>query len=129
MERGVILIIGIGNDIIEISRIKQAIERSERFLKRVFDKVEIEYFESRNMKPEFIAGRFAAKEAVAKALGTGFRGFTFKDIVIERNELGKPLVILKGRAKEIAAKQGDYRFFISISHSEENAIAVAIMEA
>ena len=129
MKRGVILIIGIGNDIIEISRIKQAIERSERFLKKVFDKVEIEYFESRNMKPEFIAGRFAAKEAIAKALGTGFRGFTFKDIVIERNELGKPRVILKGRAKEIAAEKGDYRFFISISHSEENAIAMAIMEA
>jgi holo-[acyl-carrier protein] synthase len=123
------LIIGIGNDIIEISRIKRAVERSERFLERVFDKVEIEYFESRNMKPEFIAGRFAAKEAVVKALGTGFRGFAFKDIVIVRNELGKPLVLLKGKAKEIAAKNGDYRFFVSIAHSEENAIAMAIMEA
>lgn len=122
------MIIGIGTDIVEISRIKDAIEKNPNFINKLFSKNEIEYFKSRNLRTEFIAGRFAAKEAVAKALGTGFSGIEFKDIEIDRTASGKPIVVLKGKAKLIAQKHGEYRFFVSISHSIDNAIAYAVME-
>jgi len=122
------LIIGIGTDIVEIDRINKAIERTPNFINKLFTKKEIEYFISRKMRPEFIAGKFAAKESVAKALGTGFRKFGFRDIEIDKDELGKPLVLLSGEAKEIANKFGDYKLHLSISHGRENAIAYAILE-
>lgn len=122
------MIAGIGTDIIEICRIKEAVDKNLNFLDRVFDKNELEYFKSRGMRAEYIAGRFAAKEAIAKALGTGFRQFNLKDIVIDRTALGKPIVILKGKAKQIAEKCGEYKMHLSISHSKDNAIAYAILE-
>ena len=118
---------GIGTDIIEIDRIEKAINR-EAFLTKMFHNREIDYFKMRNMKPEFIAGRFAAKEAIVKALGTGFRGIKFKDIIVDRNSLGKPIVVLKGEAEKIASKYGEYTIHISISHGRDNAIAYAIWE-
>ena len=123
-----VLIIGVGIDIVEIRRIKSAIESNERFLEKIFTSGELEYLRSRNLRPEYVAGRFAAKEAVSKALGTGFRGFDFKDIEIDRTTLGKPLVILKGKAKLIAKKQGQYNIHLSISHGEDSAVAYAILE-
>lgn len=122
------MIIGIGTDIVEIDRINKAIKRTPNFINKLFTKKEIEYFISRKMRPEFIAGKFAAKESVAKALGTGFRKFGFRDIEIDKDELGKPLVLLSGGAKEIADKFGDYKLHLSISHGRENAIAYAILE-
>jgi len=122
------LIIGIGTDIVEIERIEKAINRNLNFINKLFTKNEIEYFKSRNMRSEFIAGRFAAKEAVSKALGTGFRGFEFKDIEIENNILGKPMVNLKGKAKKMDKKWGNYKIHLSISHGRENAIAYAVLE-
>ncbi|AWZ47631.1 holo-ACP synthase [Hathewaya limosa] len=122
------MIIGVGVDIIEINRIKKALERRDAFLNKLFNKSEIDYFARKKFRPEFVAGKFAAKEAVAKALGTGFREFDFKDILIENNTLGKPMVSLKGKAKLIASKNGDYRIHISISHSCTDAIAYAVME-
>ncbi|MFT5874761.1 MAG: holo-[acyl-carrier protein] synthase [Clostridium sp.] len=124
----IVLIIGVGTDIVEIGRIKNAIEANSRFLEKIFTSVELEYFKSRNLRPEYVAGRFAAKEAVAKALGTGFRGFDFKDIEIDRTTLGKPIVILKGKAKLIAKKEGQYNIHLSISHGQESAVAYAILE-
>ncbi len=122
------MINGIGVDIIEISRIKRAIERNANFINKMFSKNEIEYLQSRNMRAESVAGRFAAKEAVAKALGTGFRGFDFKDIEIDITTLGKPIVLLKGKAKKMDKRWGKYKIHLSISHSRENAIAYAILE-
>jgi holo-[acyl-carrier protein] synthase len=122
------LITGIGTDIVEIHRIKDAVEKRKGFLEKIFNESEIEYLKRRNMRPEYIAGRFAAKEAVSKALGTGFRGFDFKDIVIERTALGKPIVELKGKAKMIALKNGDYKLYLSISHCNEYATAYAVLE-
>ncbi len=122
------MINGIGVDIIEISRIKRAIERNANFINKMFSKNEIEYLKSRNMRAESVAGRFAAKEAVAKALGTGFRGFDFKDIEIDITTLGKPIVLLKGKAKKMDKRWGKYKIHLSISHSRENAIAYAILE-
>lgn len=122
------MIIGIGIDIVEIDRIERALNRNPRFIDKLFCKNEIDYFKSKNMRPEFIAGKFAAKEAVAKALGTGFRGFDFRDIEIDKNALGKPLVILRGKAKKMNKKFDNYKIHLSISHSKENAIAYAVLE-
>jgi len=122
------LILGVGIDIVEIRRIKNAIESNDRFLEKIFTSTELEYLKSRNLRPEYVAGRFAAKEAVAKALGTGFRGFDFKDIEIDRTTLGKPIVVLKGKAKLIAKKEGQYNIHLSISHGEDSAVAYAILE-
>ncbi len=127
-EGGGVVIVGVGVDIIEIRRIKSALDKGEGFLQRIFTSEEIEYLKGRNLRPEYIAGRFAAKEAVSKALGTGFRGFEFKDIIIESTTLGKPIVVLKGKAKLIAEKQGEYNLHLSISHGEDSAIAYAVLE-
>lgn len=124
----IVLILGVGTDIVEVGRIKKAIERNDRFLEKIFTITELDYLKSRNLRPEYVAGRFAAKEAVAKALGTGFRGFDFKDIEIDRTTLGKPIVTLKGKAKLIAKKEGQYNIHLSISHGVDSAVAYAILE-
>ncbi|MGL5822857.1 MAG: holo-ACP synthase [Sarcina sp.] len=123
------MILGIGTDIIEIQRIKKAIERSDKFIERNFSIKEIEYFKLRNFKFETIAGNFAAKEAISKAIGSGFRGFGLKDISILRNDLGKPFVELEKVVDDIIKNIiPQYKIHISISHSKENAIAYAILE-
>lgn len=122
------MIFGVGVDIVEIRRIKQAVSKHSNFIDRIFSKNEVEYLKNKNLRPEFIAGRFAAKEAIVKALGTGFSGFDFKDIEVDRTALGKPIVILKGKAKLMANKCGSYKIHLSISHGVDNAIACAVME-
>ncbi|RKD25330.1 holo-[acyl-carrier-protein] synthase [Caminicella sporogenes DSM 14501] len=119
------MINGIGIDIIEINRIYNAVKK-ERFLEKIFTDREIEYFKKINYNINTIAGSFAAKEAVAKALGTGIRGFRWIDIEIIRNKLGKPEVILYGKAKEIAHANGIQKILVSISHSREYAVSQAI---
>ena len=126
------MIIGIGVDIIEIERVRQAIQNNKNFLSKLFTEKEIDYFISRNMNSEVIAGNFAAEEAVSKALGTGIRGFSFKDIEILRNELGKPEVILHSGAKLIGNKlignNNSLRIHLSISHNNSSAIAYSVLE-
>jgi holo-[acyl-carrier protein] synthase len=122
------MIDGIGVDIVEIRRISDAIKRNHRFLEKVFTCCELEYFKNKKFNPQNIAGGFAAKEAVSKALGTGFRGFGLHDIEILRDDLGRPFVSLKGEAERIAESKGNYKVHISISHSDDNAIAYAILE-
>ncbi len=121
------MIIGIGVDIIEIERIKQAVEKTEGFLSRVFTASEIEFFSQRRNNPQVIAGNFAAKEAVVKALGTGLRGFEWTDIEVLRDALGKPYVLLYNSASTILAN--DCVIHISISHCKEYAVANAVIEA
>lgn len=120
------MIIGIGTDIIEIDRIENAINKNNSFLEKVFTAKEIEMFKSRNMRSEVIAGNFAVKEAVSKALGTGFRGFSLTDIEVLRDELGKPIVFLSKDIKKLISVE--YRLNISISHNKTSAIAFAILE-
>lgn len=126
------MIIGIGVDIIEIERVRQAIQNNKNFLSKLFTEREIDYFISRNMNSEVIAGNFAAKEAVSKALETGIRGFSFKDIEILRNELGKPEVILHNGANLIGNKlvgnNNSLRVHLSISHNNSSAIAYSVLE-
>ncbi|OPJ65098.1 holo-ACP synthase [Clostridium oryzae] len=122
------MIIGIGTDIVEISRIDKALSSQNSFLKKVYTDVEIEYMKSRNMNPQHAAGMFAAKEAAAKALGTGFRNFGLKDIEIYRDALGKPEINLKKNARKLAESYGNYKIHLSISHCKDNAIAYVILE-
>lgn len=122
------MIAGIGVDIVEIRRIETAMNRTSGFLEKIFTDSELKHLKSRNLRPEYIAGRFAAKEAVSKALGTGFRSFNFKDIIVENTDLGKPIVTLSGNADLIAKKMGEYNLQLSISHGEDSAVAYAILE-
>lgn len=124
------MILGIGIDIIEISRIEKAIERTNKFLERNFSKKEIEYFKSKSYRAESIAGSFAAKEALSKALGTGFRGFSLKDVEILRDELGKPYIEFSEKLKKILEdrKIKKIKIHLSISHNRGNSIANVIIE-
>ena len=121
------MILGVGTDIIEIERIKKAIERTPKFLEKAFTEKEIELFKSKAMKAEIIAGNFAAKEAISKAIGRGFRGFAFNDLEVLRDELGKPIVNISDKVKEFLEYE-EVIFHISISHNKTCAIAFVTME-
>ena len=122
------MITGIGNDIIEIERIKKAVEGNPKFLQKHFTLKEQEHFKKRNYSYETIAGNFAAKEAVSKALGTGFSGFGPIDIEISRNKVGGPVVFLHGKAKELAEEKNIEKVWVSISHCRAYATAYSIAE-
>ena len=121
------MIVGIGTDIIEIDRIEKVINRTSSFIEKSFTYNEIEYFKSKGLKGNVIAGNFAAKEAISKEMGTGFRGFGLKDIEVLRDDLGKPIVKLSDKIYELLDVK-EFCIHISISHSKENAIAYAVME-
>ncbi|MEQ8199674.1 MAG: holo-ACP synthase, partial [Clostridiaceae bacterium] len=86
------MIYGVGIDIIEIERVEKAVTRTRGFLEKIFTEREIEYFRNRNNNYQSLAGIFAAKEALAKAMGLGIRGFSLSEVEVVRNELGKPSV-------------------------------------
>ena len=125
------MIIGLGVDIAEVPRVKAAIERrGEPFLRRVFTPGEIEYCERFKNKFERYAGRFAAKEAAMKALGTGWRrGVRWVDFEVVRESSGRPSIALFGEAAKIAAKLGVTRISLSITHTEAQALAQVIFES
>lgn len=116
----------VGNDIIEISRIKKAWQRhGDRFLEKIFTAKEQAYCLSKKACPErHLAGRFAAKEAIAKALGTGFGPISWLDIEIINDAQGKPIVVSSER---LLSEFNHPQFLISISHCHEYATAVAIL--
>lgn len=119
-------ILDIGVDIIEIDRIKEAVESNPKFLERIFTNSEIEYFNKKGLKYETIAGNFAAKEAISKSIGTGIRNFNFKDIEILRNEIGKPIVKTYNNLTQICIDYNVIDIKVSISHCKEYAVANAI---
>ena len=120
------MILGIGVDIIEIDRIEKAIKKQNKFLEKIFTNKEIEYFQNRKMNIEVIAGNFAAKEAISKALGTGFRGISFLDIEVLRDELGKPIVKTYNNFKQICIDYNVSEIKVSISHCKDYAVANSI---
>ena len=123
-------IIGIGTDIIECLRIAQMIERhGELFIRRVFTDHEIAYCSTKKAATQHYAGRWAAKEAVLKALGTGWvRGISWRDVEVRHRPGGAPTVLLRGGAKEVLERSGITRMHISISHCRSHATAYAIAE-
>lgn len=116
------MISGIGIDIIELERIERAVKRNSRFVERILTEKERDIYESfkqRKRKLEFLAGRFAAKEAFAKATGTGIGKLSFQHIEVLPNEIGAPEIIVEGFIKE--------KIFLSISHSKQYAVAQVII--
>ncbi len=124
------MIVGLGLDIAEIDRIEAAITRhGEPILERLYTPSEVEYCESHRNKYERYAGRFAAKEATMKALGTGWRrGVRWRDIEVTREASGKPSLALKGAAKRVADALGVKNICVTITHSGNLAVAEVILE-
>jgi holo-[acyl-carrier protein] synthase len=125
------MIVGTGIDIAEVDRIGQSIERfGDRFLHRIYTAAEIRYCDSKANRVERYAGRFAAKEAAMKALGTGWNhGVRWRDCEVTRMPGGRPTMNFHGKAGEFAARLGVKNIALSISHTEEQAIAQVILES
>lgn len=123
-------IIGIGTDIVECLRIAQMIERhGELFINRVYTPLEIQYCHSRKLATQHFAGRWAAKEAVLKAIGTGWRrGISWRDVEIRNDLGGRPIVALGGGARDVVEQLGITDMLISISHCRSHATAYALAE-
>ena len=121
------MIVGIGNDIIEIERIEKAISK-EGFKDKIYTQRELENIKKRGNRAENYAGVFSAKEAISKAIGTGVREFSLTDLEILNDDLGKPYVVVSERLdKIIKSKKENYQIEISISHSKKYATAMAVI--
>lgn len=125
------MILGIGIDIIEVSRIQASFEKfGDRFLQRILLPAEVSYCLSHRMPGPFLAARFAAKEAISKAFGTGIGGqLSWHDMEVGRKETGEPFVILHDNGSLLLAERGARRVLISLSHTQAHATAVAILES
>lgn len=118
---------GIGVDMVEIARMEKILERRPNFAKRVFTKEERTYCDRMARPAQHYAARFAAREAVLKALGTGFsRGIGFADVSVTRNEAGRPEAVLAGRAREVADELGVREVALSLSYTHDVAVANAV---
>jgi holo-[acyl-carrier protein] synthase len=124
------MIVGLGIDIAEVDRIESAIRRyGERFLKRIFTASEVAYCQSKANSFERFAGRFAAKEAAMKAIGTGWkRGVKWRDFEVVREPSGRPSIRFSGVAAGFAERLGTKRALLSITHTAAQAIAQVILE-
>jgi holo-[acyl-carrier protein] synthase len=123
-------IFGTGTDIVECLRIAQMIERhGELFLTRVYTDHEIAYCTARKAATQHYAGRWAAKESVLKALGTGWRrGISWRDIEIRNGPGGSPTVVLSGGARDVMEQAGIRRLHVTISHCRCHAVAFVVAE-
>jgi holo-[acyl-carrier protein] synthase len=124
------MILGTGIDIIEVARIAASHEKfGERFANRILLPGEITYALSHRRPAPFLAARFAAKEAISKAFGTGIGAqLGWQDIEIRRKESGEPYVVLHGKGQELFEARGATKLHISLSHTEHYAAATAILE-
>src|SRR4026209_1246386 len=123
-------VLGIGVDIVQVERIQHSLDRfGERFMKRIFTEGEIAYCISMKFPARHFAARFAAKEAVSKAFGTGIgRAMGWKDIDVHRKPVGEPFVILEGGAKELGEDRAVSSVWITLSHTEQYATAMIVLE-
>src|SRR5437879_7683063 len=123
-------VIGTGVDLVECARIERSIERfGDCFLHRVFTNGEIEYSMSMKFPARHLAARFAAKEAVSKAFGTGIgKAMGWRNIDIQKKPSGEPFLIFSGPAQELAAKRGVTSALITLSHTEHHAMASVVLE-
>jgi holo-[acyl-carrier protein] synthase len=124
-------VLGIGVDLVECARIDHSLERfGERFLHRVFTEGEIAYSQSMKFPARHLAARFAAKEALSKAFGTGIgKAMGWKDIDVHKKPSGEPFVVLGGGAKNLAADRGVTKVWITLSHTDNHAMAVIVLES
>ncbi|MEW6517611.1 MAG: holo-ACP synthase [candidate division FCPU426 bacterium] len=124
------MVIGVGLDIQEIARLERAIERSgAAFLRKTFTPAEIAYCRRQKRSGQHFCGRFCAKEAFFKALGTGWaRGVKWTEVEVVRNRTGRPQLRLSGRAQELSRRAGVKRNWLSLSHSYGYAAATVVLE-
>ncbi len=124
-------VLGVGVDIVETARIQHSLDRfGDRFLHRVFTAGEIAYCQSMKFPARHFAARFAAKESVSKAFGTGIgRAMGWRDIDVHREGSGQPFVVLEGGAKQLAAERGVTAVWISLSHTEHHAVASVVLDS
>jgi holo-[acyl-carrier protein] synthase len=124
------MILGTGIDIIEVARIASSFEKfGERFVNRILLPDEIAYCLAHRNPAPFLAARFAAKEAVSKAFGTGIGAqLGWQDIEICKKESGEPFVVLHGNGKKLFESRGAKRLLVSLSHTEHYAVATAVLE-
>lgn len=123
------MILGLGVDIVEVGRIRVALLKGTSLMKRVFTQAEIDYCTHQQNQYQHLAGRFAAKEAGLKALGTGWgQGIRWQDLEVINEESGKPVIRFDGKALEILQEKTVSGVLVTISHSEEYAVAVVVME-
>jgi holo-[acyl-carrier protein] synthase len=123
-------VLGIGVDLVECARIEHSLERfGERFLHRVFTDGEIAYSNSMKFPARHLAARFAAKEAVSKAFGTGIgKAMGWRDIDVQKRESGEPFLVLTGGAEDLAKKRGVASTLITLSHTDHHAMAMIVLE-
>lgn len=117
---------GLGVDVVDIARMRRALERTPRMKERVFSEGERWYAEQKSMPEVHYALRFAAKEAVWKALGTGFSGYKFSELEIDRDEKGRPIAVLSGATKAYAESIGVSSIELSLSYTKSTAVASAL---
>jgi holo-[acyl-carrier protein] synthase len=128
--RGFGMVLGLGTDLVETSRVQASMDRfGRRFLDRIYTADEIAYCIRKKNAAESFAARFAAKEAGAKALGTGIsRGVSWKELEVKREASGRPTLHLTGRAAQLAATMGVRRTQLSLTHTRDMAMAVVVIE-
>ena len=124
------VIVATGVDLVELSRVEELLSaQRDRFLARVYTPAEIDYCDRQARPTESYAARFAAKEAVMKCLGTGWAdGVAFTDVEVVRVDGGAVGIRVTGRSAEVAAERGIARFHLSLSHTDQHAIAFAVAE-
>jgi holo-[acyl-carrier protein] synthase len=119
-------IVGLGTDLVEVGRFRLAMERTTSLADRLFSLDEREYASGQHDPAKSLAARFAAKEAVMKALGVGLGDFDFHDVEVVRHESGAPSLEVRGRAHQLAHERGVTGWLLSLSHTESTAMAVVI---
>jgi len=119
-------VIGIGTDLVELDRFRVALARTPRLVDRVFSAEEQAYALRRTDPTERFAARFAAKEAVLKALGVGLWRLPLRDIEVVRTESGQPTLLLRGRAADLAAERGVSAWLLTMTHTDHLAHAIAV---
>lgn len=123
------MVIGIGIDIVEVRRISRALQGGDEMANRVFTENELVYCRARKNQFQHFAGRFAAKEAALKALGTGWQeGIRWKDVEVMADKLGKPLLKFHRRAKEFFDASGAQEAHLTITHAKEYAVAAVVLD-
>jgi len=120
------MIVGIGVDAVEIDRFRRSLERTLSMKSRLFTSEELEYVEPHDDPTASLAARFAAREAVMKAMGVGLGAFEFHDVWVQRADSGRPTLAVTGRAQQIANELGITDWHLSITHTDSTAIAYVI---
>jgi holo-[acyl-carrier protein] synthase len=123
-------VLGIGVDLVECARIQRSLDRfGDRFLHRIFTDGEIAYSMSMKFPARHLAARFAAKEAVSKAFGTGIgKAMGWRDIDVRKKPSGEPFLVFSGLAQELAAKRGVTSALVTLSHTEHHAMACIVLD-